>query len=117
MTKLIDSRLQSGIWHGEIAGPLPARLIATYLGRALDGLQIEPHDTGTTLRLPLPPEMISDGVQTCVIADADTGDVLASVTLVAGQMLAEDLRTEVTMLRAELDLVKAVLRRLGREAE
>ena len=39
------------------------------------------------------------------------GEVLASFTLVAGVPLEEDLRAEISLLRAELDLLKKAFRR------
>ncbi|WP_373355540.1 hypothetical protein [Pseudoroseicyclus sp. CXY001] len=117
MADLTHARIRAGIWHGEITGRMPERLIVTYQGRIIEGLEIEPHEAGTSLRLLLPREMISEGAQTCLIADADTGETIAEISLIAGVPVAEDLRVEVASLRAELDLVKSVLRRLAMEAE
>ncbi|NDU99515.1 hypothetical protein [Pseudoroseicyclus tamaricis] len=113
MARLTSSRLAAGVWHGELAGRPPERLMATHLGRALEGLQVDRHESGASLHLPVPADMVSDGVQTCLIADAGTGETVASFTLVAGQPLAEDLRAEVETLRAEMELLKSILRRMG----
>jgi len=63
------------------------------------------------VRFRLPVERLSDGVQTFVIEDADTGDALAHETVIAGEVLDEDTRAEVALLRAELDLLKRAFRR------
>ena len=63
------------------------------------------------VRFRLPVERVSDGVQTFVIEDAATGDALAHETLVAGEIVDEDIRAEVSLLRAELDMLKRAFRR------
>ena len=50
-------------------------------------------------------------MQTVVIADAETGEAEATVSLVAGEALAGDLRAEIDLLRAELDMLKRAFRR------
>jgi hypothetical protein len=40
-----------------------------------------------------------------------TGEKIGDFTVIAGEKLAGDLRAEIAQLRAELDLVKTVVRR------
>ena len=54
--------------------------------------------------------MLSDGVHSCVIFLA-TGEKIGDFTVIAGEILAGDLRAEIAQLRAELDLLKTVVRR------
>ena len=63
------------------------------------------------VRFRLPVKRLSDGVQTFVIEDATTGDALAHETIFAGQIIEDDIRAEVALLRAELDLLKRAFRR------
>lgn len=63
------------------------------------------------MRFRLPVERLSDGVQTFVIEDASTGDALAHETIFAGEVVDDDIRSEVSLLRAELDLLKRAFRR------
>ena len=42
---------------------------------------------------------------------ADWEEVLGSFTLIAGEALGDDLRAEVSLLRAELDMLKRAFRR------
>lgn len=110
-------RLADGLWEGDLVlkGEFDAvpELKAVWLGQPVDGLTVRPGDHSgrfrVTVRLPL--GMVSDGVQTMQILRADTEEVLGRVTLIAGEILADDLRAEVATLRAELDQVKSVLRR------
>jgi hypothetical protein len=63
------------------------------------------------LRVPVPPDRLDDGVQTFLIRAADSGETLAHLTIVAGAPLEADLRAEIDLLRAELDLLKRAFRR------
>ena len=67
---------------------------------------------GTRLvHLAIPAHVIADGVQVLEIVRGDDTVPLASVLLVAGQPYEEDLHAQVALLRAELDQVKALMRR------
>ncbi|MCO8144742.1 hypothetical protein NHN26_05835 [Rhodovulum tesquicola] len=114
--RLTPTRLQAGIWEGVLeAGPaaVPPGIEALHQGRPLPGLRLTP-DPGRPgrygLALPIPAEILSDGVQTCVIRDRATGAMLASFAILAGQPLDHDLRAEIELLRAELDLLKRAFR-------
>ena len=66
-----------------------------------------------TLRVPIPAWALNEGVQTFVVQAG--GERLAQFTLIAGQPLEEDIRAEVSLLRAELDLLKRAFQRHLRE--
>jgi len=107
-------RLVAGVWEGVLEGGsgAPPPLEARHLDRVLPGLKVVPAGDGThAVRLPLPAELIGDEVQVVVIATRDGGAPLASVPVIAGAALAEDIRAEVGLLRAELDLLKRAFRR------
>lgn len=63
------------------------------------------------VQVPVTPEAVSDGVQTFLIVDSVSDTVLNSFTIVAGEALGDDLRAEVELLRAELDMLKRAFRR------
>jgi hypothetical protein len=110
---LTRTRIANGVWEGVLTGAVgAAALEASHQGQRLEGLTVMPvaGQSGThAVKLPIPATVLSEGVQT-VLIKAD-GDVLASFTLVAGQPLEEDLRAEISLLRAELDLLKKAFRR------
>ena len=54
--------------------------------------------------------MLSDGVHSCIISRT-TGEKIGDFTVIAGDVLAGDLRAEIEQLRAELNLLKTVVRR------
>lgn len=114
---LTKTRLFDGVWEGVLkyeGGPGPApKIDVTYLGEAIDGVQIDATDTSDTwrLRFPILKESLSDGVQTLLITNQVTGEHLDKLSFVAGEALADDLRAEIDLLRAELDMLKRAFRR------
>ena len=85
----------------------------THLDKPLGELKLK--ETGEpsqwSLRIPIPVELIGDGAQTFLIFDKDTGETLDSFTIIAGDAVTDDIRAEVALLRAELDMVKRAFRR------
>ena len=63
------------------------------------------------LRVPVPVEAIADGVQTVVITDSTDDTRLGHFTMIAGEALGDDMRAEMELLRAELDMLKRAFRR------
>jgi len=112
MSHLKHSELRNGIWSGQLKGAADApNVIATYQGVEIAGISVTPLADGLwSLKLPLPLEMLSDGVHSCLISLA-TGEKTGDFTVIAGEILAGDLRAEIAQLRAELDLLKTVVRR------
>jgi hypothetical protein len=63
------------------------------------------------VRVPIPAEALTEGVQTFVIRDVATEEKLTHFTIITGVAMEEDLRAEVDLLRAELDMLKRAFRR------
>ncbi|MQY42086.1 hypothetical protein GG681_05500 [Epibacterium sp. SM1969] len=61
--------------------------------------------------VPIPPHAIADGVQTFVIYDTATESKLGEFALIGDTPTSNDLRAEVELLRAELDMLKRAFRR------
>lgn len=112
---LTKTKMRQGVWEGIIAGAGPDQpmLEITHLGEAItDANLIHDADHGHwVLHLPIPAVAISDGVQTILINDASSGEKLGNVTLIAGEALGDDMRAEMELLRAELDMLKRAFRR------
>jgi hypothetical protein len=116
---LTKTRLTGGTWEGELtgAGKDEPQLQVSHQGAIVPGLQLE-HDTARDawrVRVPIPTDLISDGVQTFVISDAQ-GQNLASFALLAGDALADDIRAELDLQRQELDLLKRAFRQHCQES-
>lgn len=117
---LTQTRIVTGVWEGALSGVSgdPPAIEALHQGQILDGVVVTalPDIPGRhVVRVPIPPSILSEGVQT-VLLQSD-GVVLAQFTLVAGVPLEEDLRAEISLLRAELDLLKRSFRRHCLESE
>lgn len=113
--KLTKTRIQAGVWEGVLTGAeMRPEIEVTHLARPVAGasLREDPDVPGQYLvRVPIPSELLSEGVQTFVISDKDTDSRLASFSIVTGQPLDEDFRAEVELLREELDMLKRAFRR------
>lgn len=114
---LTKTRLFEGMWEGALSyaggtGPEPA-VDVTFLGEAVENVSIGTTDKNAVwaLKFPIPQESISDGIQTIVISDKSSGERLETVSFIAGEALAGDLRAEIDLLRAELDMLKRAFRR------
>lgn len=113
---LTKTRLQNGLWEGILTGnggdAQPAVQVLHLDTPVPDVTLNSAGDKGQwLLRVPIPAAAVSEGVHTIVISDADDGTLLGDVTLVAGEVLADDLRAEIELLRAELDMLKRAFRR------
>lgn len=118
---LSKSRFFEGVWEGVIAGdseaaPEPAVEVRVH-DTAIPGVEIQPlPDPGSwLLRVPVPANMIADGVHTFVISEASLGTALGDFSIIAGDAAGEDIRAEMALLRAELDMLKQSFRRHCRE--
>lgn len=112
---LTQSRLHAGVWDVVLTatGQSDPTLTATCEGRHLPGLSCVRGDQPGTWRvsLQIPADILSEGLQTILLSQAD-GRKIASLALLAGDVLADDLRAEIGLLRNELDLLKSAMRRL-----
>ncbi len=111
---LTKTKLQQGVWEGLLTGAasgiLP-KIDVTHQGKTVQDVTVTAVEGGHAVQVPVPREAIADGMQTLLITDADTGTQISSVTLMAGEVLDDDLRVEVNLLRAELDMLKRAFRR------
>jgi hypothetical protein len=110
---LTQTRIAAGVWEGvlTVAGEVPP-LQALHQGKALDGVEVKPLPGKSgrhAVRVPIPAAILTEGVQTVLLQTGDT--VLAQFSLIAGTPLDDDLRAEIGLLRAELDLLKRAFRR------
>ncbi len=114
---LTRTRLLEGVWEGVLTrqgvGDGPPDIEVTHLQEPVAGVEVteKPGERLWVVRVPVPAEKIADGVQTFVIRDRRTGEVLDSFALIAGDVLSHDIRAEMALLREELDLLKRAFRR------
>lgn len=112
---LTKTKLKAGRYDGLLncSGPPPV-VEAVHLDKVVaiaETVEMEGHPGHFLLSVDLPVEVLCDGVQTVQLRSADSGDVLDRVTILAGEVLDEDIRAEVEFLREEIDLLKRAFRR------
>ncbi|WP_122072170.1 hypothetical protein [Pseudophaeobacter sp. EL27] len=111
-------RFHNGTWEGVIQNAadngLPPDIQVLYQDRPLEGISITEGAATSewNLHIAIPAQAISDGVQTFVIAEGGSGgQKLQSFSLIAGEAAVDDMRAEIELLRAELDMLKRAFRR------
>ncbi len=115
---LTKTRIQAGIYEAVLTAETEDNyhpdLLAVHLEQELDGLSVtEDASLGNTwhVRFNIPRDVLTDGVQTFLINEKSTGDTLDSFAIVTGEVLSDDIRAEMDLLRAELDMLKRAFRR------
>lgn len=115
---LTKARIRAGVWEGVLVASsdenVQPQIEVTHLDRPLDGVEAteDPEMKNLwQLRVPIPPELLSDGVQTFIVRDAKSDTTLDRFSIITGQPMEDDIRAEVDLLRAELDMLKKAFRR------
>lgn len=113
--QLTKTKMQQGVWEGIVtqSGSGVPQVEVTHQGKVLDEVKLvqDPQEKRWILSVPVPRDAIADGVQTLLIRDKVAGDLIGHVTLLAGEDLGGDIRAEMDLLRAELDMLKRAFRR------
>lgn len=116
--KVTKTRIFAGIWEGVITSDGKTdekpKIEVVHLDEPIQSISlvVDSANTGVwQLRIAIPPEHLSDGVQVFLINDKVTGEKLDSFTIITGEPMGDDIRVEVELLRAELDLLKRAFRR------
>ena len=114
---LTKTRFREGVWEGLLTAKArdsaPPEIAVTLRDLPVRGVTVTAtsQEGRYVVEVPVPMEAVGDGVQTFLIRDAATDTVLDSFTLIAGEALGDDIRAEVDLLRAELDMLKRAFRR------
>lgn len=114
---LTKIRLRNGIWEARIKTPKDSEarpdIRVTYLDSPVEAVKLtEGTEEGLwNLSVPVPAQAVADGVHSFLIFDGADDTKLGDFTLIAGETVADDLRAEVELLRAELDMLKRAFRR------
>ena len=112
--KLTKTRIRAGVWEGVLSGTEKPSLEVRHLEAEVPGVTVTaiPDRAGEwAVRVPVPVAALSEGVQTFLFRQRDTGETLAHFTIITGVPMEDDLRAEVDLLRAELDMLKRAFRR------
>lgn len=115
---LVKTHIHAGIWEGVLTGGLGTghapEIEVIHLEQPIKTVAViaDTQSPGSwNVKIAIPPELMSDGVQTYIIRDKLDGEKLGSFTVVTGEPLEDDIRGEIDLLRAELDMLKRAFRR------
>jgi hypothetical protein len=112
---LTPTKMRQGVWQGLLhqSGSGVPQIKVTHLNIEVPDVQVTENEAEGhwLLQVPIPAGAIADGVQVFVIADGIDGEKLGDFTIIAGEALGDDIRAEVELLRAELDMLKRAFRR------
>jgi len=111
---LTPQRLFEGVWTAIITGAKEEPVLSvTHLEKSVSGTELSKTETKGQweLKVPVPVEAICDGVQTFLVTDVQSDSVIGSFSLISGEALGDDIRAEMDLLRAELDMLKRAFRR------
>lgn len=114
---LTKTRIHAGVWEGVLQAPegsAPPEVVVTHLEQPVRSValsEIADAPGQYLVRVAIPPDLLSDGVQTFLISDKASGARLASFAVITGEPLEDDIRAEMDLLRAELDMLKKAFRR------
>lgn len=112
--QLINAHIKAGIWQGDLVGmgETAPDLRITHLGKALQDIAMTYETANDVWRItvPIPSDLINDGVQTFVVSDG-FGKALGSFAIICGEPLSDDLRAEISLLRGELELLQKAFRK------
>lgn len=113
--RLTKTRIRAGVWEGVFSGSeTRPDLEVLFLERPLPGVVVEPvpgRSGEWSVRVPIPGEVLTDGVQTFLLREAGQTETLAHFTIITGVAMEDDMRAEVDLLRQELDMLKRAFRR------
>lgn len=112
---LLRSMIREGRWLGEVQSD-PAdstpEIEISHLDRPLEGVGVASLRPGHwQVSVAIPAVLLSDGVQSFVVRDRVEGVTIGHFTIVTGVVLEDDIRAEIDLLRAELDMLKRAFRR------
>ena len=112
---LTPTQMRQGIWQGLITqtGSGVPQIEVAHRNKPVPNVELKETKTEGqwVVQVPIPTDAIADGVQVFLITDALNGAKIGDFTLIAGEALGDDIRVEMELLRAELDMLKRAFRR------
>ena len=116
--KLTKKQIISGHYEGLLRasskGQKDPALEMIHLGNVVGGVSVEAVNSDGDewlVRAEIPVEFLVDGVQTFLFVFAGRSNILDRFSMITGEPMEDDLRGEIDLLRAELDMLKRAFRR------
>jgi hypothetical protein len=108
---------RGGVWKGRLTGfaaGTPPEVTISGDGGILPGVSLAPDGQGAwIISVPIPAESLGEGIVAFVVTDAHSGTRVGEIVIAVGGAADDDLRAELGLLRAELELLKRAVRRLS----
>lgn len=112
---LTKTRMLEGTWQGVLtgAGDTKPHLRVTHADIEITDYQLVRNEASDhwVLTIPIPVTAIADGIQTILISDRQSQNKIGNIVLIGDEVASVDLRAELDLLRAELDMLKRAFRR------
>lgn len=114
--KLTKLTITDGVYHGALSGrsKAPQLHLKNSDVKLVDAEVTQTGAHSFAVRIPLPADILTEGLLTLSIVDSETDAVLDTIAIITGEPLDHNLATQVNQLRAELDLVKSAIRKMKR---
>ena len=103
-----------GLLKSSSKGQSTPELEMIHQGNVVSSVSVEPVNSdgdAWLVRAEIPIEYLIDGVQTFLFVFAGRADILDRFSMITGEPVEDDLRGEIDLLRAELDMLKRAFRR------
>jgi hypothetical protein len=113
--KLTKTRMLEGVWQGIITGSGEAKpeITVTHGNTTVPNFKLVRNEAADhwSLTLPVPASAVADGIQIILVTDRDTDQKIGDVVIIGDDITNIDLRAEMELLRAELEMLKRAFRR------
>lgn len=116
--RLTKKKIIGGTYEGVLAASVKGQPTPTlemiHQGNVVGEVTVVPvskNGDSWQVRADIPMEFLVDGVQTFLFVFMGKSDVLDRFSLITGDPVEDDIRGEIDLLRAELDMLKRAFRR------
>lgn len=101
----------AGIWNGRITGPVPNEIEVLCADETLEGVEIAPDGKNAALiSVPILSDHLNEGINTFLVVNKETKSEIGGFGIAIAYCGDDNIRAEVQLLRAELNLLKKALR-------
>ncbi len=112
---LTKTRMLEGMWQGVIsgAGKDTPEITVTHANATVPDFKLTRNEAAEhwVLTVPVPAAAIADGIQIILVIDRLTNQKIGDIVIIGDEISSVDLHAEMSLLRAELDMLKRAFRR------